>query len=171
MIITVQLLRFSNYLSGFILGKQIDYSALQVVVRWINEALKTAPSGFESIAVQAEKLDSLVRLSSGWSFYDIWNAFLTDVTPPTDGQPLEIAEKVSLFSGSAGKRNSSKHTQGVTNIAQIFEDKLSSSLPFAPSQPSCPTMRPRLSRTSRRNSRRCVTFNTHASSINVPFSF
>lgn len=103
MITAVQLLRFSNYLSGFVPGKRIDYSALQVVVKWINEALKTAPSGFEIVVAQAEKLDSLVRLSSGWGFYDIWNAFLTDVTPSTDGQPLEILEKVSLFSGNARK--------------------------------------------------------------------
>lgn len=100
----IQLLRFSKYLSGFVLGKQIDYSALQVVVRWINEALGTAPPGFESIIVQAKKLDSLIRLSSGWGFYDIWNTFLSDVTLLNDGQPLEILEKVSSFSGNAGKR-------------------------------------------------------------------
>ena len=102
----VQLLRFSNYLSRFILGKQIDYSALQVVVRWINEALETAPSGFESIFTQAKKLDSLVRLSSGWGFYDIWNAFYTDVSPSNDGQPLEILAKVSSLSENAGKKGS-----------------------------------------------------------------
>ena len=104
MTVAVQLLRFSKYLSSFVLGKQIDYSALQVVVRWINEALDTVPPGFESIVVQAKKLDSLVRLSSGWGFYDIWNTFLTDVTPPSDGQPLEILKRVSSFSGDAGKR-------------------------------------------------------------------
>jgi len=102
--VAIQLLRFSKYLSGFVLGKQIDYSALQVVVRWINEALDTAPPGFESIVVQAKKLDGFVRLSSGWGFYDIWNNFLTDVTPPNDGKPLEILEKVSSFGGNAGKR-------------------------------------------------------------------
>lgn len=91
----VQLLRFSNYLSGFILDKQIDYSALQVVIRWINELLDAAPPNLESIVVQARKLDSLVRLSSGWGFYDIWNGFLTDVTPPTGGYSLEILGKVS----------------------------------------------------------------------------
>ena len=100
----VRLLRFSNYLSGFVLGKDIDYSALQVVVRWINEALKTAPSGFESIVPQAEKLDSLIRLSSGWGFYDIWNAFLADATPSADGQPLEMLKKVCSFSGNAGEK-------------------------------------------------------------------
>lgn len=73
------------------------------MVRWINETLKTAPSGFESIVVQTEKLDILVRLSSGWGFYDIWNAFLTDATPSTDGQPLEILKKVSSFGGNTGK--------------------------------------------------------------------
>lgn len=101
---TVQLLRFSNYLSGFILGKQMDYSALQVVLGWIHEALKNAPSGFENVTAQAEKLNSLVHLSSGWGFYDIWNAFLTDAVPPHDGQPLEILEKVSSFGGNTGKR-------------------------------------------------------------------
>ena len=100
---TVQLLRLSNYLSRFILSNRIDYSALQVVGRWINEALKAAPPGFESIIVLAENLDGLVRLSSGWGFYDICNAFLTDITPPTDGQPLEILEKVSLINWNTGK--------------------------------------------------------------------
>ena len=99
----VQFLRFSSYLSGFVLGKQIDYSALQVVVGWINEALKAAPSGFESIIAQGKKLDGLVRSSSGWGFYDIWNAFLTDVTPPSDGRPLEMLERVSSHNGAAGK--------------------------------------------------------------------
>ena len=99
----VQLLRLSKYLSSFVLGKQIDYSALQVVVRWIDEALDTAPPAFESIVVQAKKLASFVRLSSGWGFYDIWNTFLTDVTPPNDGKPLEILEKISSFSGNPGK--------------------------------------------------------------------
>ena len=93
----------SKYLSGFILDYQIDYSALQVVVRWINEALKAAPPVFENIVILAEKLDGFVRLSSGWGFYDIWNAFLTDVTPPTDDQPLEILEKVSSIAGNTGK--------------------------------------------------------------------
>jgi len=100
----IQLLRFSSYLSTFVLGKQIDYSALQVVVRWINETLKTAPSSFESIIAQAEKLDNLVRLSSGWGFYGIWNAFLTGVTPFPDSRPLEILERVSSYNGNAGRR-------------------------------------------------------------------
>jgi len=100
----VKFLRFSNYLSRFVLGKQIDYSALQVVVGWINEILKGAPPGFESIIAQAEKLDGLVRLSSGWGFYDIWKAFLTDATPPCDGRPLEILESVSSHNENAGKR-------------------------------------------------------------------
>ena len=103
-ITAVDLLRFSNYLSKFIIGKQIDYSALQVVVRWINGALAATPSGFESIMIQAQKVDGLVRLSSGWGFYDIWNAFLTDVIPQTDDQPLEMLEKVSSFSGNSGKK-------------------------------------------------------------------
>lgn len=96
-----RLLRLSNYLSGFVLGNRIDYSALQVVVRWINEVLKAAPPGFEDIALFVEKLDGFVRLSSGWGFYDIWNAFLTNVTPPTDVEPLEVLGKVSSF--TAGK--------------------------------------------------------------------
>ena len=104
MITAVDLLRFSNYLYRFIIGKQIDYSALQVVVRWINEALAATPSGFESVMIQAQKVDGLVRLSSGWGFYDIWNAFLTDVIPRIDGQPLEMLEKVSSFSGNSGKK-------------------------------------------------------------------
>jgi midasin len=99
----VQLLRFSSYLSGFILGEQVDYSALQVVVRWISEALQAVPSGFESIVAQAEKLDNLIRLTSGWGLYDIWNAFLTDVTPSNDCQPLEMLERVSSFWRTAGK--------------------------------------------------------------------
>lgn len=117
MITTVQLLQFSKYLIGFTHGKQIDYSALQVVVKWINEALKSAPSSFGSIVVQAKKLDSLVRLSSGWGFYDIWNAFLTDIAPANDRQPLELLEKVSLFSRNAGKKNPLKYTQGPANAA------------------------------------------------------
>lgn len=100
----VQFLRFSSCLSRFVIGKQIDYSALQVVVGWIDETLKAAPSGFESIIAQAEKLGDLVRLSSGWSFYGIWNAFLTDLTPSNDGRPLEILESVSSHNGNAGKR-------------------------------------------------------------------
>lgn len=100
---TVQLLRFSNYLSGLNLAKQIDYSALRVVMRWINKALENAPSGFESVIVLAEKLNSFVRLSSGWGFYDIWNAFLA-VTPPNDGKSLEVLEKVSSVTGNTGKR-------------------------------------------------------------------
>ena len=73
------------------------------MVRWINEALETPPPGFERIVILAKKLDSFVRLSSGRGFYDIWNAFLTDVTPPTPNQPLEILEKVSSIGGNAGK--------------------------------------------------------------------
>ena len=52
----------------------------------------------------AEKLDSFVRLSSGWGFYDIWNAFLTDVAPSTDGRPLEMLESVSSHNRNAGER-------------------------------------------------------------------
>lgn len=100
----VQFLRFSSYLSRFILGKEIDYSALQVVVGWINEALKVAPSGFDSIVSQAKKLDGIIRLSSGWCFYDIWNAFLTDVVPSSDCRPVEMLERVSSRNGNAGKR-------------------------------------------------------------------
>ena len=72
-------------------------------MRWINEALKAAPPGFENIATSAEELDNFVRLSSGWAFYDIWNAFLADGIPPTDIQPLEILEKISSIPGNAGK--------------------------------------------------------------------
>jgi midasin len=99
----LQLLRLSNYLFGFILGNLIDYSALQVVVRWINEALKAAPPGFENIVTLTKKLDSFVRLSSGWAFYDIWNAFLTDGTPNADGQPLEILGRIPSVTGNTGK--------------------------------------------------------------------
>ena len=106
MVTLVQLLRFSRYLSGFVLGKQIDYSAVQVVVRWMNEALKAAPSGFESIVARAGNLGDLVCLTSGWGFHDIWNAFLTDVIPPADDKPLEILEKFSSFSGGGGKNTS-----------------------------------------------------------------
>jgi len=70
----------------------------------MNEALKTAPSGFETIFFHVEKLDSLVHLSSGWGFYDIWSAFLTDVTPSADSNSLDVLEKVSLFGGYAGKK-------------------------------------------------------------------
>lgn len=72
-------------------------------MRWIKEALKAAPPGFENIVISAEKLDSFVRLSSGWAFYDIWNTFLTDWIPPTDTQPLEILEKISSIPENAGK--------------------------------------------------------------------
>ena len=69
----------------------------------MNEALKAAPPGFEGIVILAEKLDGFVRLSSGWGFYDIWNTFLTDVTPSTDVQRLEILEKVSSITGNTSK--------------------------------------------------------------------
>ncbi|KAF9651347.1 P-loop containing nucleoside triphosphate hydrolase protein [Thelephora ganbajun] len=118
----VQLLRFSKYLSGFIVGKQIDHSALQVVVGWINEALKTAPSGFEGIAIQAEKLDSIVRLSSGCGFYDIWNAFLTDVTQPTDSQPLEILGQVASISGNTNLRSQAFQFAALCTLPVILSD-------------------------------------------------
>lgn len=72
-------------------------------MRWINEALKAAPPGFENIVILAERLGSFVHLTSGWGFYDIWKAFLTDVTPPTDGRPLEMLEEVSSITGDTGK--------------------------------------------------------------------
>lgn len=103
MTIAVQLLRFSKYLSGFVLGKEIDYSALRVVVSWINEVLGTVPQDFETVAVQAKKLEGLVYLSSGWGFYDIWNAFLIDVAP-TDARPLEVLRGATSFSGNTGKK-------------------------------------------------------------------
>lgn len=98
-----QLLRFSNYLSGFIPYEQVDYSALRVVVGWIQDALKIAPFGFEGIVALVERLGSLVRLSSGRGFYDIWTTFLTDVTPSTNGQSLEILGGASLIGRNAGK--------------------------------------------------------------------
>lgn len=110
MTIAVQLLRFSKYLSTFVLGKEIDYSALQLVIRWINEVLDTAPQDFETVAVQAKKLEGLVYLSSGWGFYDIWNAFLTDVAP-TDDRPLEMLRRVTPSGGNTGKKVSpGKHS-------------------------------------------------------------
>ena len=105
MTIAVQLLRFSKYLSAFVLGKEIDYSALQVVIKWINEVLDTAPQDFETVTVQAKKLEGLVYLSSGWGFYDIWNAFLTDVAP-TDALPLDVLRRVTPSSGNTGKKAS-----------------------------------------------------------------
>lgn len=99
----VQLLRFSNYLFGLICDEQIDYSALRVVVGWANESLKTASTEFESIIALVEKLDNIVRLSSGWGLYDIWNAFLTNVTPPTVNQSLEVLEKISSIGENIGK--------------------------------------------------------------------
>jgi hypothetical protein len=83
----------------------VDYSALRVVVGWIQDALKIAPLGFESIVILAERLGSLVNLSSGRGFYDIWTTFLTDVdvTPATNGQSLEILGEASLIGRNAGK--------------------------------------------------------------------
>jgi hypothetical protein len=101
--IAVQLLRFSKYLSGFVLGKEVDYSALRVVIRWINEVLATGPQVFETVTIQAKKLEGLVHLSSGWGFYDIWNAFLTDVAP-TDARLLEMLPMVTSFGGNTGKK-------------------------------------------------------------------
>jgi hypothetical protein len=110
----VQLLQFSNYLSGFILNNQIDYSALQVVVKWINEVLKASPPGFERTAVLAENLGNLVHLSSGRCFYDIWKVFLTDAIPPVKYQPLEILERVSSTISSTGKALFLRSTRGIS---------------------------------------------------------
>jgi hypothetical protein len=125
----VQILQFSKYLSGFVQDRQIEYSAVGIMVRWINEALKTPPPGSERVVVLAKKLDSFFRLSSGRGFYDIWNAFLTDVTPPTTDQSLEVLEKVCSIGGDTGKESSSKYAYNILKLPRF-------------SKPSFPICRP-----------------------------
>lgn len=78
MLIASQLLRYWNYLGQIMSSSPFDYSAVQVISRWIVEAVRSAPPVFDKLVTCAKRLEDVVSLSSGLGFHDIWSAFLPE---------------------------------------------------------------------------------------------
>lgn len=78
MLLASQLLRYGCYLAQVANSAAFDYSAVQVVSRWIIEAARIAPPAFNKLLVCAKRLEDVVSLSSGLGFHDIWSKFLPE---------------------------------------------------------------------------------------------
>jgi midasin len=72
----------------------LDFSVVQAITRWINDALNNCPPAFIPLAMQAAALHKTVSLSSGLGLIEIWSAFFTVRPSTTTIAELEHLDKL-----------------------------------------------------------------------------
>lgn len=69
----------------------VDFSLLQAVTSWIQEALRVAPVHLPDISRSAELLSRAVASTSGLGLSDIWSSWTSSISPNSYTLELEQA--------------------------------------------------------------------------------
>lgn len=70
------LLGFGRHLRRTAVATFFDFSALNAICRWINDAIKNCPPNFKMLSAQVKALGDTVSLSSGLGMVEIWSNLL-----------------------------------------------------------------------------------------------
>jgi hypothetical protein len=89
----------------------VNFSLLQAVTSWIQEALRLAPVHLPDISLSAEHLSRAVASNSGLGLNDIWSSWTSSISPNSYTLELEQAtsdtdDSEKSYSESCSLRNS-----------------------------------------------------------------
>lgn len=89
----------------------MNFSLLQAVTSWIQEALRLAPVHLPDISLSAEHLSRAVASNSGLGLNDIWSSWTSSISPNSYTLELEQAtsdtdDSEKSYSESCSLRNS-----------------------------------------------------------------
>jgi hypothetical protein len=77
----------------------VNFSLLQAVASWVQEALRLAPVHLPEISQSAELLSRAVASTSGLGLNDIWSTWTSSISPSSYANELEQAASDADNSG------------------------------------------------------------------------
>jgi hypothetical protein len=98
----------------------VNFSLLQAVSSWIQEALRSTPVHLPDISRSAELLSRAVASTSGLGLNDIWSSWTSSVGPSSYTAELEQA---ILDTDDSGDGYSESHDPGVSVYVLISSQK------------------------------------------------
>jgi hypothetical protein len=98
----------------------MNFSLLQAVSSWIQEALRSMPVHLPDINRSAELLSSAVTSTSGLGLNDIWSSWTSSISPSSYTAELE---QTTLDTDDSGDGHSESHDSGVSVYLLISSQK------------------------------------------------
>jgi hypothetical protein len=111
-----QVLRYSRYLREIMQESAFDYSAVQVLSRWIMDAVRNAPPIFGKLILSAKRLDDVVSLSSGLGFHEIWSSMLAEKRSTIQMETLKELDILAASRGVLGSDLGESSILGLTSL-------------------------------------------------------
>ena len=98
----------------------MNFSLLQAVSSWIQEALRSMPVHLPDINRSAELLSRAVASTSGLGLNDIWSSWTSSISPSSYTAQLE---QTILDTDDSGDGHSESHDSGVSVYILISSQK------------------------------------------------
>ena len=98
----------------------MNFSLLQVVSSWIQEALRSTPVNLPDISRSGELLSRAVASTSGLGLNDIWSSWTSSIGPSS--YAAELGQAI-LDTDDSGDAYSESHTPGVSVSVLILSQK------------------------------------------------
>ncbi|EGN98495.1 hypothetical protein SERLA73DRAFT_110025 [Serpula lacrymans var. lacrymans S7.3] len=92
--LSIKLLPYARYLRSAMFQESFDHSAVQVISKWMDDALRGSRPAFSRLAHAARLLEDAVSLTSGQGISQIWSTFFNrkaSSIPSSDLKRLENA--------------------------------------------------------------------------------